>query len=99
MFEALDWTLANLDAIGAAFASLYAVVTIVVGLTPTPKDDDFLRRLSERLSFLAPRGVAPKIKLPGAAPKREPEPGEIADPATYEAAKASGRITEIEGEQ
>ena len=73
MFEALDWLLANLDAIGAAFASLYAVVTIVVGLTPTPKDDAWLRQLSERLSFLAPRGIAPKLKLPGVKPKRGDE--------------------------
>lgn len=71
MIEAIDWITANWDQIAAALVGLYGVITVIVGLTPTPKDDAFLRRLSERLSFLAPRGIAPKLKLPGAAPKRD----------------------------
>jgi hypothetical protein len=71
MIEAIDWLQANWNAIAAGLASLYAVVTVIVGLTPSTKDDDFLRRVAERLSLRGPSNSGTGWKLPGKAPKRE----------------------------
>jgi hypothetical protein len=45
--------------------SLYVLVSCVVALTPTTKDDDALQRTIQRLSFLAPKNVPGLFSMPG----------------------------------
>ena len=71
MIEAMDWVAERWDTIAAGLAALYALVSVIVALTPTPDDDAWLRRVAERLSALSPPGSRGPIKLPGRAPKRD----------------------------
>lgn len=73
MIEIIDWILGNGEAIAAGLTMLYGVITVIVGLTPSTKDDDMLRRIAERLSLRGPSNSTTAWKLPGAAPKRDDE--------------------------
>jgi hypothetical protein len=48
----LDWLLANIPGILAAFAAGYAFALTVVKLTPTKKDDEALEAVREKLEEL-----------------------------------------------
>lgn len=71
MIEVLDWLTEHWDEIAAGAAAVYAVITIVVGLTPSKDDDKWLRRVADRISFLPPSNARGSISLPGAKPKRD----------------------------
>lgn len=58
------------ELLGVAFAAL-TVASAVTKLTPTPKDDEVVKKLLGWLSFLNPKGVA-GLKLPMSAPKASP---------------------------
>jgi hypothetical protein len=45
--------------------TLYVLVSCVVALTPTTRDDDALQRLLQRVSFLAPKNVRGIFSMPG----------------------------------
>jgi len=59
--DALNWVLGNWDVVLEVVGYLYLAVSVVVGLTPTKKDDAFLARLS----FLAPANAKGTFKVPG----------------------------------
>lgn len=42
----ITWIIAHKEGLGIAFASLYAFVRAVVALTPTPKDDASLEKVT-----------------------------------------------------
>lgn len=44
--------------------AVYALVSIIVRLTPSPKDDEILRKILEYVSFLRPRDNPEVFKLP-----------------------------------
>jgi hypothetical protein len=58
----LSWILTHYDEVLAAVGYLYRAASVIVGLTPTKRDDAFLARLS----FLAPANARGTFKLPGA---------------------------------
>lgn len=62
MDAVLSWILTHYDEVLAAVGYLYLAASVVVGLTPTKRDDAFLARLS----FLAPANAKGTFKLPGA---------------------------------
>jgi hypothetical protein len=65
---------AELLALGAA---LWAFVSIVVRLTPSPEDDAALGRLraaAERISFLQPRDGRGTFSVPGRPARRQADP-------------------------
>jgi len=62
----LDWITEHWDdlAIGAGY--LWGLINLIVGLTPSTEDDQWLRKLGERLSALAAANDRRTFKLPGA---------------------------------
>lgn len=76
MNDLLTWIASNWTEIGAAAGALYVLLSIVVRLTPTKRDDEALSAAHEffiRASVLAPKDMnAGLISLPGALPKRDP---------------------------
>jgi hypothetical protein len=72
MMEVWKWVTAHRVEIMEAVGALYLVASIVVRLTPSPKDDAALgkvRGLLERLSFLAPIDTGKVLTMPGANPR------------------------------
>lgn len=68
----MQWFIEHLDEIGAALASLLALASVITGLTPTPKDDDVLRKIREvlhRIGILRHSDEPGTIKPPGASRK------------------------------
>lgn len=59
--DAVSWVLDNWGVVLEVVGYLYLAVSVVVGLTPTKKDDAFLARLS----FLAPPNAKGTFKVPG----------------------------------
>ena len=68
LITAWAWTIEHWDDVVAAVVAMYAVASLVVALTPSPKDDELLaavRRFVVRLSFLAPSDHHRTLSLPG----------------------------------
>lgn len=53
------------EEIAAAVAALWLVVSVVVRLTPSKRDDHALARIARVLSFLSPPGSPSAFKVPG----------------------------------
>ena len=66
----MDWIIQHWDELASAAAAAFGLVTIVVGLTPSTKDDDLLRKAGEILSLWGPSNSPTKLKLPGTKPER-----------------------------
>lgn len=66
----MEWVQANWDDLVGVALAVWTVVSMVVKLTPTQKDDDFLRKVMEYVSFLAPLGSGKLFSLPGTRVKR-----------------------------
>lgn len=63
----MEWILAHQGELLAALGSLWGLVTIIVGLTPSTKDDNVVRRIAERFAFLKPSNTdGSPLSLPGA---------------------------------
>ena len=72
MIEVWKWVTTHRVEIMEAVGALYLVASIVVRLTPSPKDDAALgkvRGFLERLSFLAPIDTGKVLTMPGANPR------------------------------
>lgn len=70
--EIIEWITAHKAEIAEAFGALWLLVSIVVRITPTPKDDEALskvRAFLERVSFLAPQSTGRVLSLPGSNPR------------------------------
>lgn len=76
MTEAITWLRANQVELMALAGAAYALLCIVVRLTPTKRDDEALAAAHAffiRAAVLVPRDFnAGVVKLPGAMPKRDP---------------------------
>lgn len=68
MAQVIQWVVANWGLLAGLITGLLAVASIVTALTPTPKDDEVVRKIAAFLSFLQPRNSAGTLKLPGASP-------------------------------
>lgn len=82
----MTWILENLGLLVELLFALLGLASVVTALTPTPKDDEWLRRIADFLSFLRPSDQKGTLKLPGVrskpltekypellAPRRPPE--------------------------
>ena len=52
----MEWILVNWDLMLEALFGIMSVASIIVKLTPSPKDDEILKRVLHWVSFLRPRG-------------------------------------------
>ncbi len=68
----MDWVIENWELLMAGLGALLTLASVVVKLTPSPRDDEWLRRVLAFVSFLQPRGLG-GLKLPGSAPARAPD--------------------------
>lgn len=62
--DIITWVQDNWDTLVSLLIAIYAVLNIVVGLTPTAKDDEWLKKFSQFLAFLTPRDAEGTIKMP-----------------------------------
>ena len=69
MNDVFDFISRNWDSILWILSGILSVATAVVRLTPSPKDDAWLRRVTGFFSFLEHRDVG-GTKLPGFPAKR-----------------------------
>lgn len=65
MNEIITWIQAHQAELLAAAGAAYALVSIIVRLTPSTADDEFMRKLAERVSFLQPQNGDGVFSLPG----------------------------------
>lgn len=75
MNDALTWIVAHQAELLAAAGAGYVLLSIIVRLTPTQRDDEALsaaRAFVERLSFLQPRDGIGVLSLPGVPARRDP---------------------------
>jgi hypothetical protein len=64
----LEWVAGHWDDIASALAAAGVVVNVIVKLTPSPADDQAVRRWMAILAVVQPRGHS-GVKLPGRKPK------------------------------
>lgn len=64
--------LENPEALAIVLGIAWAVLSAIVAATPTRADDRFLRRLTNRLSFLKPCNVGEGLSLPGRLERPKP---------------------------
>lgn len=60
----MDWLTEHWDTLIAIVTAALALASLITRLTPTPKDDEFVRRLVGFLSFLRPADNDDFFKLP-----------------------------------
>lgn len=60
----LEWLQQHWPELTAAFAALSTFASIVVRLTPTPRDDEVLKRILDWASFLRPKDAPGTLKMP-----------------------------------
>lgn len=69
----MNWIFENADTLLTIVGLAMALASAIVGLTPTPKDDEFLawlRSILVRLSILQPKDAPGTFKAPFAGPKK-----------------------------
>jgi len=59
-------TTTTAEEIAAAFAAAWILISLVVRITPTKRDDHLLARIARAASFLSPPEDEGTFKLPGA---------------------------------
>jgi hypothetical protein len=62
--DIISFLFANAGTIVQVVLGLLSVASLVVALTPSPKDDEFVRKAIAFLSFLQPRDAAGTVKAP-----------------------------------
>jgi hypothetical protein len=67
----MGFILEHYETILAALSALLVAASLITKLTPTPKDDEIVRKLLAFLSFVQPRGVS-GVKAPLSPPKEAP---------------------------
>ena len=70
------WIVSHQAELIAAAGALWTAVSIIVRLTPTPVDDEYLSRAREafeRISFFQPQNVQGLLSVPGKKAKRPPK--------------------------
>lgn len=65
--EILDWIFAHQGDLVTGAGLLWGLVSLVIGLTPSTADDEWLRKVGERISVLKPSNATGTVKLPGAS--------------------------------
>lgn len=63
----MQWITENWQSMLGILMGALTLASAITKLTPTPKDDEVVRKIIAWLSFLQPRGAG-SIKLPGTAP-------------------------------
>lgn len=74
MSQVVAWVVAHWAEIAGVIAALLTLASIVTALTPTPKDDEVVRKIASFLSFLQPRTSAGTLKPPFRSPAPEVAP-------------------------
>lgn len=64
----IAFILAHWDVILAVVSALLTVASLVTKLTPSPKDDEVVRKIMAFFSFLQPKDVPGVVKMPGTKP-------------------------------
>ncbi len=70
----MSWLLTNWDAVAGIAALAVALATAVSRLTPTPKDDEVLKKVVGALSILTHRDRPSSLKLPLKSQPKIPHP-------------------------
>lgn len=60
----MDWIIQNSDTLVSIIFGVLSVASLITGLTPTPKDDQFVRKLINFFSFLKPKDSDGTFKRP-----------------------------------
>lgn len=66
----MQWIQDNWQELMAVAAGLYAFVSALVAVTPTPKDDEFFRKVMEWISLLTPYDAPGTLKAPLSTTRR-----------------------------
>lgn len=67
----MEWFTEHWDMLVGIIFSALTLASAITKLTPTPKDDEWVRRIISWLSFLQPKGAG-SLKLPLTKPKESP---------------------------
>ena len=68
------WVVSHWPEITGALGALLTLAAAVTAMTPTPKDDEVVRKIVAWLSFLQPRTSSGTLKMPGTSPAPEEAP-------------------------
>ena len=60
----MAWLLEHWEELAAAAGLLMTAASIIAGLTPTPKDDEIVKKIIDFLSFLKPKTSQGTFKMP-----------------------------------
>ena len=60
----MTWILENWTHVLEAVGLLMAAATIITGLTPSPKDDQWLKKVANFLSIVTPKDKPSTFKVP-----------------------------------
>lgn len=79
----MDWIIEHWDELLEGAGLLLALVSLIIALTPSTRDDRALRQLMERLSFLKPGNARSRnpLSIPGLKPSGVPERKRTTPPA------------------
>lgn len=67
------WIEDNWTALVTIVMLALTVASLVARLTPSKKDDLFIKKLIHYASYLQPKGIPLEPKVPGAKPKESPD--------------------------
>ena len=62
--QILNWVYEHNNELFSLFLAVYTLLSIVTGLTKTPKDDEYLKKFFDFISFLKPKDVKGTVKVP-----------------------------------
>lgn len=68
MADLVAFVLSNADTLLAVLGALLTLASLVTALTPSPKDDEVVRKLVAFFSFLQPHDSVGTVKAPLRAP-------------------------------
>lgn len=84
MEAVIAWFIANSGVLTAILGALLTLASLITGLTSTPKDDEWVRKIASFLSFLQPSDaegtVKPPLTSPGALIEARPASDDGAGP-------------------
>lgn len=68
----ITWIVAHWPELVGVLGALLSVASFVVALTPSPKDDEVVRKIMAFLSFLQPKNAPGTVKAPLSRPAEVP---------------------------